>query len=447
MSTYLTLVEKHSIDKDSPFYSIYYNSCLQASKVYNQALYQQRKRFFAYRDKRDEYCNSTGLSSSSVEVKDYLKSEGLGILSAYDLDKELNKCDEFKETYHSIPTASSQVLIQSVSHDMNSFMRLIVKNQSSLDKNKVSLPRYKKKDSPTILTLSTNNFKLKDDAIIVTHKLLKDVNKNSLTIRVHAHNESGFISYQQLKFKVLKDKIEVYVYYRKKKLDLKSDNCCYLSIDLGVNNYVTMSSNIGLKPVILNGKGLLTKIYTKQQELKRLQSIFDKTNSTKQKTTKRMQSVYKNLKNYQTNFEHHISKYIVEYALKHNINTIVVGYNKSWKSESNLGQSNLLFQKISYTGLLHKLKYKCELQGLNYVDVEESYTSGTSFLDLEQPTKINYNKSRRIYRGLFKSNTGKFINSDVNSSYQILKKHKKDVYDDVNLVGSLLTIPLKISVL
>lgn len=208
-----------------------------------------------------------------------------------------------------------------------------------------------------------------------------------------------------------------------------------------------MSSNIGVKPVILNGKGLLTKIYTSQQELKRLQSIFDKTNNTKQKTTKRMQSVYKNLKNYQTNFEHHISKYVVDYALNNNINTIVVGYNKSWKSESNIGKSNLLFQKISYTGLLHKLKYKCELQGLNYIEVEESYTSGTSFLDLEEPIKANYNKSRRIYRGLFKSNTGKLINSDVNSSYQILKKHKKSVYDDIDLVVSLLTIPLKVIVL
>lgn len=239
MSTYLTLVEKHSIHKDSPFYYIYYNSCLQASKVYNQALYQQRKRFFEYRDKRDEYCNTTGLDPSSEEVKDYLKSECLGLLSAYDLDKELNKCDDFKETYHSISSASSQVLIQSVSHDMNSFMKLIVKNKSSLDKNKVSLPHYKKKDSTTILTLSTNNFKLKDDRIIITHKLLKDVNKNSLRLNVHAHKEPGFVSYQQLKFKVLKDKIEVYVYYRKSKANLKTDNCRYLSIDLGVNNYVT----------------------------------------------------------------------------------------------------------------------------------------------------------------------------------------------------------------
>ena len=53
---------------------------------------------------------------------------------------------------------------------------------------------------------------------------------------------------------------------------------------------------------------------------------------------------------------------------------------------------------------------------------EESYTSGTSFIDNELPIKENYNKSRRIHRGLFKSNNGKLINSDLNGAFQIIRK-------------------------
>ena len=53
---------------------------------------------------------------------------------------------------------------------------------------------------------------------------------------------------------------------------------------------------------------------------------------------------------------------------------------------------------------------------------EESYTSGTSFLDNELLIKQNYNKLRRIQRELFKSDLGKSINADVNSSLQIIKK-------------------------
>ena len=40
----------------------------------------------------------------------------------------------------------------------------------------------------------------------------------------------------------------------------------------------------------------------------------------------------------------------------------------------------------------------------------------------EDPIKINYNKNRRIYRGLFISNKGIKINADVNGAYQIMKK-------------------------
>ena len=48
---------------------------------------------------------------------------------------------------------------------------------------------------------------------------------------------------------------------------------------------------------------------------------------------------------------------------------------------------------------------KCIEAGIHLLEVEESYTSGTSFLDNELPTKENYNKTRREYRGLFVTNT------------------------------------------
>ena len=42
------------------------------------------------------------------------------------------------------------------------------------------------------------------------------------------------------------------------------------------------------------------------------------------------------------------------------------------------------------------LQYKAETVGLNIIITEESYTSGTSFIDNEEPIKKNYDKSRRI---------------------------------------------------
>ena len=76
------------------------------------------------------------------------------------------------------------------------------------------------------------------------------------------------------------------------------------------------------------------------------------------------------------------------------------------------------------------IQYKCENVGINCILTEESYTSGTSFLDQELPTKQFYNKKRRIKRGLFKSNDGTLINSDLNGSYQIIKKVVPNAFAD-----------------
>ena len=77
---------------------------------------------------------------------------------------------------------------------------------------------------------------------------------------------------------------------------------------------------------------------------------------------------------------------------------------------------------IPHDKLIKQLQYKCENLGINCVVTEEKYTSGTSFLDNELPVEENYNIKRRIKRGVFKSNDGRKLNSDVNASLQIIKK-------------------------
>ena len=84
--------------------------------------------------------------------------------------------------------------------------------------------------------------------------------------------------------------------------------------------------------------------------------------------------------------------------------------------------ANQTFVQIPYDKFINKLQYKCEDAGIKFITHEEGYTSGTSFLDGEMPCKEFYNKSRRIVRGLFQSNNGTLINSDLNGAYQIMKK-------------------------
>ena len=136
---------------------------------------------------------------------------------------------------------------------------------------------------------------------------------------------------------------------------------------------------------------------------------------------------------------HKVSKKLINLALSYEVSKIIIGYNEGWKQNSKLSKGvNQKFQLISYEKLVDMIKYKGLLEGIEVIAVEESYTSGTSFLDEEMPVKENYDKSRRIYRGLFRSNNGGCLNSDVNGSYQILKKY---------LGTNYLVIPNNLSVL
>lgn len=197
-------------------------------------------------------------------------------------------------------------------------------------------------------------------------------------------------------------------------------------IDLGVNNFATISNNIGVNPIIINGKGLksINQFYNKQraQTQSNLMKRHGKRNSRAldDLTFKRFCRV--------KNFMHAASRIVVNYCLEHDIDTLVCGLNSGWKQEVNTGKkNNQKFHSIPYDMFIQQLEYKCKENNIRFISTEESYTSGTSFLDEEQPTESSYNKSRRVYRGLFKSEHG-LINADVNGSLQIIKKVSENAF-------------------
>lgn len=72
--------------------------------------------------------------------------------------------------------------------------------------------------------------------------------------------------------------------------------------------------------------------------------------------------------------------------------------------------------------ILDVLNYKCELEGIKVVFINEAYTSKCSFVDKEEICKHVSYKGKRITRGLFKTENGRIINADVNAAYNILSK-------------------------
>jgi putative transposase len=134
-------------------------------------------------------------------------------------------------------------------------------------------------------------------------------------------------------------------------------------------------------------------------------------------------------------YMHCASRSVINYCGGLNIDTIVIGHNNKWKQNCHLHKKvNQTFVQIPFNSFIEKLSYKCADVGIRLIETEESYTSGTSFIDNELPIKENYNKKRRIHRGMFKSNNNILINSDANGSYQIIKKVFPKAFED-GIVG------------
>jgi len=100
-----------------------------------------------------------------------------------------------------------------------------------------------------------------------------------------------------------------------------------------------------------------------------------------------------------------------------------VGKNENWKQEANLGKkTNQEFVQLPHAQFISMLVYKANAAGIEVIVHEESYTSKTSHLDWEQPTKQEHYKGKRIKRGLFVTENGTVVNADVNGAAQVARK-------------------------
>ena len=201
-----------------------------------------------------------------------------------------------------------------------------------------------------------------------------------------------------------------------------------LALDLGVNNLVTAVSNSG-KSFIIDGKKLksINQWYNKQNAS--LQSVKDKQHFGR-KPTNRQRAICRARNNKVNDYMNKAARKIIDYCIRNDIGTLVVGYNETFQKSSHMGkQSNQSFVNIPYGQLRFKLEYLCELNGITYVKQEESYTSKASFWDKDNiPVYNNDNpqsyvfSGKRIHRGMYQCANGKCLNADVNGALNIMRK-------------------------
>jgi IS605 OrfB family transposase len=144
--------------------------------------------------------------------------------------------------------------------------------------------------------------------------------------------------------------------------------------------------------------------------------------STKFKRTRQLNILQKRRNDYIHDAIHKVSRNVVCLAIRHRCHTIVIGDIAGIKQGSYIKS----FVQIPIAKLVKMIEYKAKLLGLEVAKVKETYTSGVSAYDLEPLVEEYYDKSRRVKRGLFRTNEGHLVNSDINGSLNILRRYLKD---------------------
>lgn len=147
--------------------------------------------------------------------------------------------------------------------------------------------------------------------------------------------------------------------------------------------------------------------------------------------SKRLEQLLHKRNNKIADYLHKSSKIIIERLINNQVGVLVIGQNKQWKQNIELGKiNNQNFVSVPHTMFINQLKYKAELSGIDVIITEESYTSKCSFLDHEEIKKHESYKGKRISRGLFRSENGNLINADVNGSGNIIRKAVPNAFAD-----------------
>lgn len=139
---------------------------------------------------------------------------------------------------------------------------------------------------------------------------------------------------------------------------------------------------------------------------------------------------------------------IVDLLVDYKITKLIVGYNKGWKQNVDIGKkNNQKFTQIPFARLVSYLEYKCELVGIEIVIHEESYTSKCDSLAFEKIGKHENYLGKRKNRGLFQSSVGKLINADVNGALNIMRKVVGDSCESIRRIidRGLLFNPVRIT--
>lgn len=401
---------------ESKQYQLLRKLCYHSARLYNYGLYNVRKTF--------------------DDTKTYLRYE-----------QNYHHCKS-NENYQILPSVIGQQTLKIVDRSFQSFFGLLKAKKKDYKDVKISPPKFLPKQGYFQLNVPSNGFIIKDGILHIglSKSMQKSESIKGIKLPFPKHINSDSVKEIRIhpKCKARYFTLEIVYQDNEESLNLNSDSI--LSIDIGLNNLATCFDVKNSKSFIINGKPIKSINYYYNKQRAKLQSIKDLQKIKGE--TRQLFLLARKRNNRIKDYIRKTAKTIIEYCITNNIGKVVVGHNKGWKSEINIGKkNNQNFVQIPFGYLMSCLESKCSNNEMEYKEVIESHTSKCSYLDNEQIKHHDNYKGKRIKRGLFKTSSGLIINADVNGACNIARKVSGDYSEmDNDHIKGVLANPLRLTI-
>lgn len=391
----------------------------KAKNLYNASLFRIRNAFTAH--------GKTSLTSNEKEVLDelaLLKGQEDYHVIGYIMLERLMRVTQNPDFFADLPMQSAQATVKRACFDFQGWLSALkkYKQNPTLFTAKPRMPKYRKGDI-TAFTLTNQ------DAIIYDDELKLPKTKQRLRIRKRCNARL-----QEVKVCPVSGGYDVLLVYKVKDPSVKA-GIHSAAVDFGVDNTMAVVTDTG-DSIIFKGEYIKSiNQYFNKEKAWRVSVMSKGSTTTARVWSKKLDQLSAYRTNYIRDCFHKMSRRLMEWCRSHKVGYLVLGSNKFWKQESNMGKcNNQNFVSIPFEMLKTMIELKSNEYGITVIRQEESYTSKASFLDLdfiptyskEDPNKYRFS-GRRIHRGLYKSADGTLMNADINGAANILRKAGYDV--------------------
>ncbi len=419
---------------DDESYSYLRWCCEQSNSLYNCTLFEVRQAHFEqcghryFFDKYDQYRASFKLSKVKVSYAQL--------------------CKQLKDNPHYQATGGQQgqQTIKSVVFAIKAYNKLLPMWFKGELKHKPNLPNYRTSNGLYQVCFTNQNLRYEAREGVCYLPIAK-INKNELETPVIAIPSGyGFEAEQLAELRIIPSQGKLWAEYIYQVDEQKAHHLDYsqaISIDSGVNNWITAVSTLG-RSFIVCGKRLKFINHKYNQfvaKYKQGKSDFYWDETLEQVTHKRNCQMRDAINK--------TARFLINHCLANGIGNIVFGWNSGNKQSVAMSKkNNQNFVQIPTARLKTRIQELAKSVGINFVETEEAYTSKSSFIDRdllprhgEKPSEYKFS-GKRVKRGLYQASNRKLINADCNGAANILRKVITQLKVSLAKVsGAVLTLP------